>query len=181
MGLFSKMKEFFSSQKYIFSAMADMDKRNAAYAAMTTEELCTLSDDELVSAVLYRTDRHLDTLLGKKKKGSPAEWAELLTDARRVAFILSYFESDVQTGGLEYFLKRNGGLAPSVSFCLNTIGAAEHQALYDGWISAHGLGLTYSEFLEYQDELSAFDQAYRQLPPMEAAFAPYLRDHLAEF
>jgi hypothetical protein len=140
-----------------------------------------LSDDELISAALYRTDLALDALLGKKKKGTPSDWAEQLTGAKKTAYIISYFESDVQTDGLEYFLKRSQGFAPLVSKCLETVGAAEHQTLYDEWCAAHGTALSYGEFLEYQDEITAFNKAYTALPPMERYLAPYLRAHIEEF
>lgn len=181
MGLIAKIKELFSAQTYIFKAMAEMDRQNTAYAAMTHDELLGLSDDELISAALYRTDKKLADLLGKKKKGTPAQWAEQLTEAQRVAFILSYFESDVQTGGLEYFIKRNNDLTPSVSSCLEAVGATEHQKLYDNWLADHGSDLNHSELLELQDALTSFDQNYRALPAMEELLAPYLRKHINEF
>ncbi len=181
MGLISKIKELFSAQKYIFSAMAEMDRQNAAYAAMSQEELAALSDDELISALLYRTDKALDSMLGKKKKGAPADWSTHLTGAPRIAFILSYFESDVQTYGLEYFFKRNGGLADFVTDCMDVIGASQHKQLCQDLFTAHGCQLGFAEILEYQEELRAFDTAYRALPPLEPILAPYLREHLAEF
>lgn len=181
MGLFAKIKEAFSAQKYIFKALTDMDRQNAAYAPMTTAELEALSDNDLISAALYRTDKKLDTLLGKKKKGSPAEWSEHLNGAPRTAYILSYFESDLQTAGLEFFLKRNGGFAPMVSDCLNEIGAQEHLALYREFFSTYGQNLRHAALLEYHEEITLFDQAYAKLPPMEPILAPYLRAHLNEF
>lgn len=178
MGLFSKIKELFSAQKYIFKAMSEMDKRNAAYAAMTQDELARLSDDELISAALYRIDKKLDSILGKKKKGTPAEWAEQLTGAPKTVYILSYFESDVQTGGLDYFLTRNSDLAESIPSCFEEIGAYEHKTLCQSFFSAHGYQLNYAERLEYQEELKKFDASYQSLPALEPIFAAYLRAHL---
>ncbi len=181
MGLFAKIKELFSAQKYVFKAMAEMDRKNSVYAKFTTEELGNLSDDELISAALYRTDRKIDDLLGKKKKGAPADWAEHLTGAQRTVYILSYFESDLQTGGLEYFLERNSAFAPTVSECLGEIGALEHRALYDGFLADRGYRMSYSERLEYQDELTAFDANYQALPALEQSFAAYLRANIEQF
>ena len=181
MGLISKIKELFSAQKYIFTAMAEMDRQNAIYAAMSQEELSALADDELISALLYRTDKALDTLLGKKKKGSPADWASHLTGAPRIAFILSYFESDVQTYGVEHFFKRNGGLACHVTDCLDVIGAVQQKQLCQDFFSVHGYQPDFAEMLEHQEAFLAFDDAYRALPPLEPVLAPYLREHLTEF
>lgn len=181
MGLISRIKELFSAQKYIFTAMAEMDRQNAAYAAMSLEELAALSDDELISALLYRTDKALDTLLGKKKKGTPADWSTHLTGAPRIAFILSYFESDIQTYGLEHFFKRNGGLACHVTDCLDVIGAVQHKQLCQDFFSAHGYQSGFAKIPEHQGALLAFDNAYRALSPLEPILAPYLREHLAEF
>lgn len=181
MGLFAKIKELFSAQKYIFKAMAEMDRKNSAYAKLTTEELRELNDDELISATLYRTDRKIEELLGKKKKGTPADWAKSLCGAQRTVYILSYFESDLQTGGLEYFFTQNAELAPTVSECLGEMGASEHRTLYDEFVAKHGCRMSYSERLEYQDELEAFDQSYRDLPPLEQFFAAYLRANIEQF
>ncbi len=181
MGLFSFIKELFSAQKYIFSAMAEMDRKNNAYAKLTTEELGGLTDDELISAVLYRTDKKIEEILGKKKKGTPAEWAEHLTGAQRTVYILSYFESDMQTGGLESFLGQNGDLAAAVSECLGEIGANEHRSLYDEFLLSRGYRMSYSERLEYQDELRTFNERYLALPPMEQFFSTYLRGNLEQF
>lgn len=181
MGLFAKIKETFSAQRYIFKALAEMDRQNAAYASMTQTELEMLSDNDLISAALYRTDKKLDALLGKKKKGTPVEWSSQLSGAPRIAYILSYFESDLQTGGLEYFFRRNGGFAPMVSDCLNAIGAQEHLTLYNNFISAHGHDLHHMALIESHEEITEFDRAYAQLSPMEPLLAPYLRTHLSEF
>ena len=181
MGLFAKIKEAFSAQRYIFKTLADMDHRNAAYASMTLAELEALTDNDLISAALYRTDKKLDALLGKKKKGSPVEWSEYLSGAPRTAYILSYFESDMQTGGLEYFFRRNGGFAPLISDCLKGINAQDHLALYNDFFSTYGQNLHHIALIEYHEEITLFDQAYAQLPPMEPILAPYLRAHLSEF
>ena len=181
MGLFSFMKELFFAQKYVFKAMAEMDRKNSTYANLTTEELGNLTDDELISAVLYRTDKKIEGILGKKKKGTPADWAEHLSGAQRTVYILSYFESDMQTGGLEFFLEQNGAFASAVSECLNEIGASEHRNLYDEFLSARNYRMSYSERLEYQDELLMFNERYLALTPMEQFFATYLRGNLEQF
>ena len=181
MGLLAKIKETFSAQRYIFRALSEMDRQNAAYASMTQTELEALSDNDLISAVLYRTDKKLDTLLGKKKKGSPVDWSAHLSGAPRIAYILFYFESDLQTGGLEYFFRRNGGFAPMVSDCLKAIGAQDHLALCNTFFSAHGHDLRHIALIEYHEEIAEFDRAYAELPPMEPILAPYLRAHLSEF
>ena len=181
MGLFAKIKELFSAQKYIFSAMAEMDRKNSTYINLTTEELGALNDDELISAALYRTDKKIDNILGKKKKGTPADWSEHLTGAQRIVYILSYFESDMQTGGLEYFLERNDALASLVSECLGEIGALEQRALYDEFLADRGYRMNYSERLEYQEELRAFNDRYLALPAMEQFFATYLKTNIEQF
>ena len=181
MGLFAKIKEVFSAQKYVFKAMAEMDRQNARFASMTLEELAALPDNDLISAALYRTDKRLDTLLGKKKKGTPADWSEQLNGAPRTAYVISFFESDLQTGGLEYFLKRDGGFAPMVSDCLKEIGAAEHLSLYNEFFSTYGQNLRHTALIEYHEEIAIFDRAYGELPPMEPILIPYLRAHLSEF
>ena len=181
MGLLAKIKELFSAQKYIFSAMAEMDRKNSAYATLTTEELGGLTDDDLICAALYRTDKKIDEIFGKKKKGTPADWAERLTGACRTVYILSYFESDLQTGGLDYFLTRNGALAPMVSECLGEIGATEHRALYDAFLSDRGYQMSYSERLEYSEKLRAFYDRYVALPALEQAFVAYIRANIEQF
>ncbi len=181
MGLFSFLKELFSAQKYIFSAMAEMDRKNSTYANLSSEQLLSLTDDELISAALYRTDKKIERILGKKKKGTPAEWAEHLTGAQRTVYILSYFESDMQTGGLEYFLEQNEAFASAVPECLEEIGASENRALYDEFLADRSYRMSYSERLEYQDELRTFNNRYLALAPMEPFFAAYLRNNIEQF
>lgn len=181
MGLLGKMKELFSAQKYIFKVMTETDRRNKEYASMTLAELDALPDDDLISAALYRTDRKLDAILGKKKKGTPADWSEQLTGAQRTAYILSFFEYDLQTGGLEYFLKHDGGFAPMVSACLSAVGARDHLTLYNEFFSTYGQNLRQTALVEYGEEIAMFDRAYSALPPIEPILVPYLRAHLSEF
>ena len=68
MGLIQKIKELFSAKRLIEAAMEQLDRENERYAAMTAEELVALSDEELVSAALYRTDLKLDALVGEDLK-----------------------------------------------------------------------------------------------------------------
>lgn len=189
MGLIAKLKELFSAKRYIIKAMEEQDRRNERYAAMTAEELSELSDDELCSAVLYRIDKELDTALGKRRKGEPADWAQSLSQPKRVLYTLSYTEADIQNGGVLSFLICNGAFAPFVSDALKEIGAQEHLALFDKFVADTQLDLNHLPDLSPENDPEStnaglyrkaeeFDRAYRALPPLDIPFARYIRLHM---
>ena len=82
---------------------------------------------------------------------------------------------------MDYFLRQNPGFARSAAAAFEAIGATAHCALCQDFFTAHGYAFGYSKRLDLQEELTAFDEAYLQLPALESILAPYLREHLAEF
>ena len=191
MGLIAKLKELFSAKRYIIKAMEEQDRKNERFAAMTADELLALPDDDLCPAILYRIDKELDSTLGKRKKGTPAEWAQSLNHAKRVLYTLSYAEADIQNSGVLYFLVGNGGFARFVSDALHEIGAEEHQSLFDQFVTDSGLELSDLPDLSPENDpesqnaalyrkMEAFDRSYRALPALDIPFAHYIREHIAE-
>ena len=185
MGLIQKIKELFSAKRLIEAAMEQLDRENQRYAAMTAEELASLSDEDLVSAALYRTDLKLDALIGEElKTEETAEWVTLLPKLYRPLYILTEFEGEIMNGGLsQFFANSSGALTPLVSDALLEVGAAQHHALFSGFLIENGVDVTAPEDFETDENenlLEAFDERYYAMPPLEQTLAAYLRANVSE-
>lgn len=116
-----------------------------------------------------------------------------LTEHQKVVFALNYLDMEVANGGLcQFFANDRGLVAPYISEYLKSVGAEEHQALFDGFLSKYSIDVhdlsafyftTIEDFVELYDlyPFDEFDDAYYQLPPLSSYLAPLVRENLDEF
>lgn len=118
------------------------------YAAMSSDELRAMSDGELFTAIMHRTELIADRYENFK------DALGAMTDKQKVFYSVNWFECEVNNGGLcQFFVNSSRTVAPFISEYLGIIGASEHKALYDGFIAAHAIDVT---------ELSCFDSATKE-------------------
>lgn len=193
MGLISKIKELFSAKKYILRVMEEMDRRNAELAALPNEELASLSDGDLCSAILWRIDRAVEDALGiKASKAEPSQAITCIGAEAATVYTLACWESELADGGLCHFLTGEcSALASRVSEDLALVGADGHHACLQSFLSESGITLpdptihAENEF-EYAEQKARhpyddFDREYGKLVPLESLIAAYIRQHLASF
>lgn len=77
----------------ILKTICEERKRNRAYRQMTMEDLAALSDEELSEALTVR-------MLDEEGNMSADECLEVFQGAKRIFYIVNYFDMEIQNGGL---------------------------------------------------------------------------------
>ena len=181
------MAGFFKSIFTLFHSVNDAKKNQKRYLKMSSDELRQLSDEELFNAVLGRTEAKVD------KFDAITDGVKALTGAERVFYVASYYEMEVNNGGLcQFFVNSSREVAPYLAECLGAIGANDHKKLFEDFISDNGIDLcNLSSFVindadefEKQNErfpFDDFDNAFYNLTPIQDLLIPYIREHISEF
>lgn len=157
--------------------------------ALNPEQLGELSDEELLEALW-------DRVLAEEEEMEMEEFLTSCGKAKRVFYVIYYFDMEVQNGGLcQYFVNSSRETAPYVSDCLKTIGAEEFDRLLGRFVEANRIDLRdlHSFAVRSVKEFEAqtkrypfddFDDAYYALyekKPLDKQLVQYVRLHLEEF
>lgn len=168
-------------------AKKEDDKRRRQYLRMSQEELKALPDDALFDALTARTEAKLI------KIGDPFDGVNSLSDAEKVFYIASYYEMEVNNGGLcQFFVNSSRKLAPQLLGCLREIGADEHAKLFETFVADNGIDVNelssfaVSSYEEYEERCSSypfddFDNKFYELTAITDLLIPYVREHISEF
>ena len=175
---------------FIKSVRNEMKKLDT-YKKMTVEELKELSDDDLRSALSER-------LIAEEDRNA-WEVRECLSEfkgAKKVYYIVNYFDMEVQNGGLcQFFVNSSRDVAPYVVESLNEIGAINYKILLSNFVEEHNINLSDldSFMIEEVEEFEAqtkrypfddFDDKYYELyekEPLEDLLISYAKKHLEDF
>ena len=183
----SKMAGFFKRFFALFRSVKESKKNQKRYLATSSDELKSLSDDELFSAVLDRTESKVD------KYENIIDGVKSLSGAQRIFYVSSYYEMEVMNGGLcQFFVNSSREVAPELSECLDAIGAYEHKKLFDSFIKDNNIDVhdlssfiinDVSEFEAQNNRypFDEFDNAFFELKPIQDQLIPYIKEHLSEF
>ncbi|MBR5490023.1 MAG: DUF4375 domain-containing protein [Oscillospiraceae bacterium] len=183
MGLFSFIKQAIAFKK----SFKEQAQRDAVYLQMSTEELATLPDDELFSAVWIRTENIVSS------KEDLLEGFNSLNDEQRVFYAVNYLEMEVNNGGLcQFFVNSSRMVAPIVSEYMGIIGAIEHKKLYNAFIEKHQINTNdlssfdsdTIEVFQSQYECYPFDEyddAFYELEPLQNHLVSYVKKHIEKF
>ena len=151
------------------------------------EKLLELPDDQLFEAVYFY---NLDLV-----ESYPDEVNALLqiSPERRVVYILSLFDMELQNGGLcQFFVNSSRSLAPYVDECLQAIGAEKHRKLFAEFVTNNQINLNsldsfrissveeYAAKTEHYD-FDAFDNSYYELSPLQDFIVAYVKANISEF
>lgn len=165
----------------------EYQKRQEQYLKLPSEALKSLSDSELFEAVLTRTEKKVcsfDKLM---------DGLHSLSDPEQVFYVTSYYEAEVNNGGLcQFFVNSSREVAPLLSECLDKISASEHRKLFDDFILTNRITLNdLSSFViqdikEYESQTKRypfddFDNAFFTLTPIQEILPSYIRMHLTDF
>ncbi len=146
-----------------------------------------LSDDQLYETVYLET---LDLVYS-----FPSEQTALkkMPAERRVFYIVSMYDMEVQNGGLcQFFTNSTRVLVPALEECLEAVGATDHQALFADFIQENEIDLndlssfaahSTSDYIEQTQrfDYDTFDNSFSELPPLSDALVAYIRAHLEVF
>jgi hypothetical protein len=164
-------------------------KSISAYCQMTIEDLAGLSDEELLEVLTARIlneegDRHIDECL-KEFQG-----------AKRIFYVVNYFDMEIQNGGLcQFFLNSSQLVAPYVLECLTKISAVSYKKLFEKFIIDNNISLddldsfTIDDVDQFEIQMSRypfdkFDDSYYELyenEPLENLLVKYAREHIEDF
>ena len=181
------MAGFFKALFGLWRSVKEAKKNEKYYLNLSKDKLSSLDDGDLFSAVLCRTESKVG------KFDNISDGVKSLSSAERVFYVTSYYEAEVNNGGLcQFFVNSSREVAPLLSECLKTIGADEHKKLYDSFISDNGIDVNdLSSFMiddaaefEAQTErypFEDFDNAFYELDPIQDLLIPYIREHISEF
>jgi hypothetical protein len=173
----------------IIRAIREERKRNRAYCQMTAEDLARLSNEELSEALSARIlneegDRYVDECL-KEFEG-----------AKRIFYIVNYFDMEIQNGGLcQFFVNPSRLVAPYVLECLTQINAVSYKELFEGFVINNKISLDDLDSFIIDDvnqfeiqrsryPFDKFDNSYYELyenEPLQELLVKYAREHIGDF
>lgn len=184
--MFGFFKSLFKKKSLAY-AIKDFEKRNKQYLSMPISELEALTDYELFTAALARTEvkvnEYEDIIAGVNS----------LHGAQKPFYITAYYEMEVNNGGLcQFFANSSREIAPQLIDCLNELGATEHKQLFESFVTNNAINVNdLSSFIiddvnefESQTErypFDEFDNAFYELSPIQDLLVPYIREHISEF
>jgi len=187
MGIFSAIKEAIEFKKIIKESVREQLEKEALYVNMTNEELAQIDDDELIFAVMARAEDAM------KDFDEIEDGINSLNDAQRVLYALNTLDMEVNNGGIcQFFVNSSRAIAPMISECMETIGAAEHQKLYDDFVGKYEIDIddlssfdsdTAEEFCEQYERypFDEYDEAFYDLEPLETFLIPYIKSNIEMF
>ena len=181
------MPGFFKELKKIKKSIDEFRQNQSRYVDMPSSELSRLTDDELFEAAAARTANKVDRF------ESITDGINSLTHAERVFYAASYYEMEVNNGGLcQFFVNASRVLAPMLADCLDEISASDHKALFERFVQDNGIDVNDLSSFRIDDindypaqteryPFDAFDRAFYELKPIQELLPSYVRSHISEF
>ena len=157
------------------------------YLKMSAEELSKLSDQELITAIIVRTEDIVSSV------DNLSLGFNLLRKEQRIFYAVNYLEVEVNNGGLcQFFVNSSRLFAPDVSEYMEIIGAVEHKELYDTFVEKNQINVAVLSSFDsadldaFQDQLDRYpfddyDDAFYKLQPLESFLLPFIREHIEKF
>lgn len=170
----------------LYQIIEESDKLEEDSWNMTVEDLLALNDEELVSALDMRIMKETDFV-------EPLECLKKLNEEKKVVYILTYFDQEMQNGGLcQFFVNSSRDIAPFISENMGIVGADKYKKLFDDFVEENSIDLTdldsfiIEDTKEYEKQyvrydFDKFDDAFYELceeDPLDGFIARYARDHI---
>ena len=164
-------------------------KKIKKYAKMTYDDMIQLSNDELKDVISTR-------IFGESRRLDVDECIKYFTAAKKVYYIINYYDMEIQNGGLcQYFVNSSRLTAPYLIECLTIIGANNYKTHLENFISKNNIDLTnldsfiIEDIEEFEIQNSRFpfdefdDQYYKmyESEPLDEILISYIRENLKEF
>lgn len=177
--------QFLRFIRKVINALASTRKM----AKMSSEELLSLNDEELYNTVTIRLA--YDTRWKKSDN-----YAEFHDGAKRVFYVISQYDEEVNNGGLcQYFVNSSRLAAPYLLKSLNELGVSEHAKLLSDFLTTNNIDVNdLSSFIikdlsEFQEQnkkypFDNFDETFYELykkEPLYNCLIAYVRQHIEQF
>lgn len=168
---------------FLSNIMENQEERKSMHG----EELLALDDDELWETIWLQ---NLDIAETAEDENTELQ---AFSGPRRVVYILSTFDAEIQNGGLcQFFVNSSREVAPFVCESLSVVGATEHCALLQAFVTENGIDLSdLSSFMvtsrrgyikqTKRFDFDSFDQRYYELPPLQECATAYIRANIEAF
>lgn len=171
--------------------MKQHKNKRKAYQAMSINELKELSTDDLFEAITERM-----SIEEEKYDYETNVCLNMFKNAKRVFYIVNYFDMEVQNGGLcQFFVNSSREIAPYLIECLHEIHAYDYEKLLSDFINTHHISLdALDSFIiddidDYENQTERypfddFDDAYYDLyekNPLQDLLCEYIQKHLEDF
>lgn len=149
-------------------------------------ELSSLSDSDLFFAISEKIDEKVYSF------DKASEGIASLNDAQKLLFALNTFETEVNDGGLcQFFVNSSRAVAPFISEYFDKLGADEHKALFDGFVTSNGIDLkdlesfsvaSAEEFVNCKNRypFGEYDDKFCQAKPIRQYLEAFVRANLEE-
>lgn len=180
---FGRMMADFAEDPQSF--LADSMERFDGKKQLHGEDLLTLPDDELFEIVFFQNA----DLVGEAED----EELDQLSGPRKTVYILSTFDGEIQNGGLcQFFVNSSGTFAPYVAEALATVGAEEHRALFEEFVTKNSIDVADLDSFKVfskrgfikqtkRFDFDAFDDRYYELPPLQDHIVAYIKENIHAF
>lgn len=168
---------------FMSEAMGNYDEMKQLHA----DALLTLSDDDLFEAV------YLQNLDIAESAEDEDQELEQFRGPRRIVYILSMFDMEIQNGGLcQFFVNSSSAVAPYVREALSCVGANEHLNLFEEFITTNNIDVSRLESFKVfrkrgyikqtkRFDFDAFDDAYSELPALQEKVVAYIKNNIDAF
>lgn len=152
--------------------------------ALPPKDLSSMTDEDRYEALLqelWGIGSHYDDM---------SEIADVMNEQQVHFYVLSYYDEEMQNGGLCQFFINAGYMAPYVSESLEALGVLDHKALFDQFLTdtqIDGNSTSAEVSVEAYLELSKkypfheFNEDYYALPSLYTVLNDYVRENLAAF
>lgn len=182
---FNEMMEKLADDPKLFisEAMGSYDDMKQLHG----NELLSLSDNDLFEAVYFQ---NLDIAESAEDEGKELEQ---FSGPRRIVYILSLFDMEIQNGGLcQFFVNSSRAVAPYVGESLRCVGAGEHLDLFEEFITTNNIDVSNLESFKVFSKrgylkqtkrfaFDLFDDEYYELPALQEKVVAYIKNNINEF
>lgn len=168
---------------FLSEAMGNYDEMKQLHG----DALLALSDDDLFEAVYFQ---NLD--IAESAEDEDKE-LEQFSGPRRIVYILSLFDMEIQNGGLcQFFVNSSRAVVPYVSESLRCVGAGEHLDLFEEFITTNNIDVSNLESFKVfskrgylkqtkRFDFDLFDDKYYELPALQEKVVAYIKNNINEF
>ncbi len=186
-GLLKETIEMFKAFNELRHVLKDKPNKENTYASMSLKDLRALSDEEFFDAVYFRIDYKVEDF------DNVEDGLATLTDTERVFYVVATYDLEINDGGLcQFFVNSSSSVAPSVSEALAAIGANEHRALFESFVSEHGIDLNNlssfkvkktKDYIKQTERypFDSFDYSFGELKSLQEYLIPFAKSNLEDF
>lgn len=170
-------------QSFLSGAMEDFEEMKQLHG----DQLSSLSDGDLFEAVYYQNLDIAEIAMDEDRE------SEQFSGPRRIVYILSMFDMEIQNGGLcQFFVNSSIAVAPYVSDALAAVGATEHRALFEQFLTSNSIDvsdlasfrvISTKGYIKQTNrfDYDAFDDRYYDLPALQDYVVAYIRNNIKDF